>query len=336
MGRSAFKLIIERLNLQNSQMLFPAYICDIFYPIFKQYQIYPIFLEPDKETFKISLEQISKKITPGTKSILVNHTYGSPANIEKIRDIVGKEVVIIEDCAHSFGIAPSESSEAAFFSLYKSFPSCRGGLAILPKNKNNRPVLHQVKHKMPKTSFGLRDFISLLNSFSLFAYLFKRFGGEIAPLIPRKEKLTEPSQLNRVSLNLFLKFLEKFQETLPHRIELALHFQEELQKLDFEVQESQNNVFTYLSALVPSNLKDKRDKLVRELHNYGVFCTRIWHTPIVLNPMVQKEYNLNLADFPITTDIAKRVINFPLQNFYTRRDISNMVGILKKSLRILL
>ncbi len=35
MGRSAFKIIVEKLNLQNSEILFPAYICDIFNPILK-------------------------------------------------------------------------------------------------------------------------------------------------------------------------------------------------------------------------------------------------------------------------------------------------------------
>ena len=39
MGRSALKVIIEKLNLQNSEILLPAYICDIFPPILKNYNI---------------------------------------------------------------------------------------------------------------------------------------------------------------------------------------------------------------------------------------------------------------------------------------------------------
>ena len=66
MGRSAFKLIVENLNLRNSEILFPAYICDIFYAIFKQYDIKPIFLDVDLDTFHIKNEEIVKKITPET------------------------------------------------------------------------------------------------------------------------------------------------------------------------------------------------------------------------------------------------------------------------------
>ena len=148
----------------------------------------------------------------------------------------------------------------------------------------------------------------------------------------RKEKMVEPSNLNSVSLNFFSYFLEDFEENLKKRIDLALLFQKELTNLGFEVQESKNNVFCYLSALVPKNMKEKRDRLVQELRKENVFCTRIWHTPIILNEKVQKEYQINLAEFPNTIEAAKRIINFPLQDYYTERDIKVMVKTIKKTL----
>ena len=38
-GRSAFQIAIKELELENSEMLIPAYICDIFLPILKYYNI---------------------------------------------------------------------------------------------------------------------------------------------------------------------------------------------------------------------------------------------------------------------------------------------------------
>jgi len=123
---------------------------------------------------------------------------------------------------------------------------------------------------------------------------------------------------------------------------LALFFREELKKLGFEVQKSENHVFCYFSALTPQNLnRDKsrtkdlvRDKFVRELRKYGIFATRIWKDPIILNPQVQKEYNLNLREFPNTIEVAKRIVNFPLQNFYTKKDIEKMIRVIKQSLTL--
>ena len=328
MGRSAFKIIIEKLNLKNSQILFPAYICDIFYPILKRYKIQPIFLDIDLRTFNIREDQIRKKITPQTKAIFVCHTYGLPVDIQKIKEITGNQLSIIEDCAQSFGakyknIFVGNFGEAAFFSLYKQSPTFRGGLLVCPKDW---------EVKLSKTNFDFRDFISFLNSFSFFAFLFKMFGQDIAPKMIRKEKKSEPAEINKVSLNFFSHFLGNLANSLEKRINLALFFQEELKKLGFDVQESENNVFCYLSTLIPKSLEIKRDKFVKELRKYQIFSTRIWHTPIILNPEVQKEYQIRLKEFPNTIEAAKRIINFPLQNYYEKKDIEIMIKGIKRVL----
>lgn len=347
MGRSCFKIIIERLNLQDSQIILPAYICDIFYPILKKYNIKPIFADIDIRTFNIEPRQVRQKFSPDVKAILVSHTYGLPTDIKKIKGLFVEHQtshqklhfgtghapdlehpLIIEDCAHVFGAKLHNTfvgnlGDISFFSIYKQFPTLRGGLLVYPKDWDI---------ELPKTGFGFRDFISLLNCFPFFAFLFKKFGQGIAPKMLRKEKMIEPAGINSVSLNLFSDFLEYYKQSLRNRIELALFFQEELKKLGFEVQESENNVFCYFSALMPENIKGKRDELVERLRKEKVFCTRIWHTPIILNKEAQKEYQVNLNDFPSTVEAAGRIINFPLQNHYTESDIKKMVQLIKKVL----
>lgn len=319
MGRSAFKIIIEKFHLQNSEILFPAYICDIFYSIFKQYNIKPIFLDIDLSTFHIKPEEIAKKITPQTRAILICHTYGLPFDVGEIKD---RGLLIIEDCAHSFLTDTGNLGHASFFSLYKQFPALRGGMLVCPKD-------WQID--LPKTHFNFRDFISLLNYFSPFALFFKKFGSKIAPQLPRKEKSLEPAGINRVSLNLFSDFFEDTAKSLANRQKSALFLREELGKIGFKIQESKNNVFCYLSALVPENLIDKRNEIVKRLKQHMVFCTRIWHAPIILNQEVQKEYGLNLAEFPNTRQAAKRIINFPLQNYYTEKDVRKIIDAVKRA-----
>ena len=334
LGRTAMQIIIEKLNLKNSQMIVSAYTCDIFFEIFKKYNIQPIFLDIDLKTFNIKIEEIIKKITPKTKSILVCHTYGFPVDMKKIIFLAKRyNLKIIEDCAHSFGTKYKGKylgnfGHASLFSLYKIFPSFRGGMLVCPKNW---------KIDLQKTSFNFRDLISFLNCFPVFAFLFKSFGssvsGEIiAKKMLKKEKSAKLSEINRVSLNLFEYFLKKYNNKIEKRIELALFFQKELEKLGFKTQYPQDNSFGYFSALIPENLAQKRDKLVKELRKYKIFCTRIWHNPIILNPKVQREYNLNLVEFPNTIKIAKTIINFPLQNYFKRKDIKKIIDNLKYTL----
>jgi len=331
MGRSAFRIIVEKLNLKNSQMLLPAFICDIFYPILKEYNIEPIFLDVNLKTFNIKIEEISQKITPKTKAILISHTFGLPIDFERLYSTIRKtkyEILIIEDCAHSFGakyqnVPTGNFGAVSFFSLYKQFPIARGGFLVFPKNW---------EIDLPKTNFNFRDSFSLLNYFSPFAFLFKKFGKEIAPRVIRKEKSKEPLGINSVSLNLFSQFLEDFEKSLKKRIQLAKALQEELTSLGFEVQEKEGNVFCYFSALVPKEIREKRDIFVEELRKYNVFCTRIWRDPIILNENVQRDYNINLSDFPNTIEAAKRIVNFPLQNYFEEKDIKNIIFATKKVL----
>jgi dTDP-4-amino-4,6-dideoxygalactose transaminase len=331
MGRSAFRIIVKRLNLKNSQILLPAFICDIFYPILKEYNIEPIFLDIDLKTFHIKIEEIPQKITPKTKAILICHTFGLPIDFERLYFLLRTsnfQIPIIEDCAHSFfakykEIPVGNLGTVSFFSLYKQFPIVRGGLLVFPK---------EWKIELPKTKFNFRDFISLLNSFSPFALLFKKFGKEIAPKMIRKEKSKETMGINDVSLSLFSQFLEDFEKSLKNRIELGKFYQKELKSLGFEVQEGEGNVFCYLSALIPKEFTEKRDQFVVEMRKYNVFCTRIWKDPIILNKNVQRDYKINLANFPNTIEAAKRIINFPLQNYFEEKNIKKIISATKEVL----
>ncbi|OIO46248.1 MAG: hypothetical protein AUJ25_00360 [Parcubacteria group bacterium CG1_02_37_13] len=313
MGRSAFKIILDELNLKNCQIIMPSFICDIFLPILKAYHLSPIFIETNEKTFNFKENEIEQKITPQTKAILVSHTFGLACNLEKITQIAQRHnLKIIEDCSHSFGgeyqgKALGLFGDASFFSLYKLFPCLRGGMVILKK-----PLSQPLK----KTKFTLRDCFSLLNSFSFFSFIFKTFFQEQAKKHLRAEKSKTPATLNRVSFNLFafnfknkanlIKILEKRKKT-------ALELKGALEGLGFLCQPQENNSFTFLSCLCPIGLS--RDRLVLSLRKKGIFTTRIWKNPIKTQP-----------DLPLTLEISQRIINFPLQSFFQTKDTQRVIA----------
>jgi len=324
MGRSAFRLIIEKLELQNSQIIMPAYICNIFAPILKRYKIEPLFLDIDKNSFNLKPKNIREKITEKTKAVLVVHTYGKAAQIEEIRRITKeKEIYLIEDCAHSFGFKYKKKylgsfGDASFFSFYKLFPTLRGGMALISSHLDKKEI------ELKKTSFSLRDIFSLLNCFSFFSYFFKKFAGRTAEKNVRDEKLKEIGKMNRVSLNILNWQLKNWTEKLKRRKDWALDFIKEAEKLGFQFPNKNDNSFTFLSGLAPDNLN--RDNFVVKMRKFGVFPTRIWHFPIILN----KEFEDKKNDFPNTLRIAEKIINFPLQNFYKEKDKKKIIKRIKK------
>jgi len=299
-GRSAFQIAIKELKLENSQMLVPAYLCDIFLPIFKKYNIEPIYLDIDLKTFQSNISEMEEKITPRIKSILVCHTYGLVADLDKISAIARKHgLKIIEDCAHvPLPLSPRKFGDCAFFSFAKICPDISGGMLIseFPINA----VLPDYKFKPSDAIKFLRLFPSLANFSEIF----------------RKEQLSaeefhEPRKASKLSLKLSNAYLKDYKQQLEARIGLANYFQKKLAEIGFEVQNPENNTFTYISALVPQNAN--RDELFTKLRKQRIFCSRIWRKPIYLN-------------LPNTSEAAKRIINFPLQNWLEKNDIDKIIS----------
>jgi len=299
-GRSAFQLAINELKLDNSEMLVPAYICDIFSPIFEKYKIKPVYLDIDLKTFQPNFSEIERKITPQTKSILICHTYGLAVEMEMILNIAKRHnLKIIEDCAH---ILPSKIyGSYAFFSFAKICPNINGGMLV-----SRSQVKTEVSDYKPKLS----NIVKFLRLYPCLAKISEKFRKEQPTKNGGAEK---PKKASRLSLKFFDNYLKDYERKIYKKVELAKYFQKKLQEIGFETQKAENNTFTYLSALIPQN--SNRDELFNKLKNKGVFCLRIWRNPLFPN----------LSN---TSEAAKRIINFPLQVWFTKEDINKIIQVI--------
>jgi len=64
----------------------------------------PVFADIDSETFNVHPDEISKRVTPRTRAILVVHLYGLAADMDPIRDTARHHgIPVIEDNAQAIG-----------------------------------------------------------------------------------------------------------------------------------------------------------------------------------------------------------------------------------------
>lgn len=64
----------------------------------------PIYVDIDPQTLNINPQLIEQHINEKTKAIIVQHTFGIPADVHVIQSIVKKhQIFFIEDCAHALG-----------------------------------------------------------------------------------------------------------------------------------------------------------------------------------------------------------------------------------------
>ena len=64
----------------------------------------PVFVDIEAHSFNIDPQKIRAAITPRTRAILPVHLFGQPADMEEITALADEfELLVIEDCAQSFG-----------------------------------------------------------------------------------------------------------------------------------------------------------------------------------------------------------------------------------------
>jgi dTDP-4-amino-4,6-dideoxygalactose transaminase len=86
----------------------------------------PIFVDVDPNTFNIDLNQVNTVITNKTRAIIPVHIFGQAVNMPELCSLTkDKNIIIIEDCAQSFGAAINGKKTGTFglIGTYSFYPS---------------------------------------------------------------------------------------------------------------------------------------------------------------------------------------------------------------------
>ena len=155
-GRSAEYLILKALGIgEKDEVIIQALTCVAVPNSILWLGAKPIYADID-DSYNIDPKDLMKKITNKTRAIIVQHTFGIPANFHEIQKITQeKNIVLIEDCSHSLGAEYAGNSvgalgDVSFFSFGrdKVISSLFGGM-ILTSNKKLYEKLKLEKDKLP-------------------------------------------------------------------------------------------------------------------------------------------------------------------------------------------
>lgn len=138
-GRLALCAILEAMGIgEGDEVILPAFTCVAVANAVVAQGAKPVYVDIGKGTFNIDVAKIEKAISPRTRAVLAQHTFGQPCDIEAVLDIARqRDVMVIEDCAHAFGASLrgrklGTFADAAFGStdFTKVFSTSSGGFAL--------------------------------------------------------------------------------------------------------------------------------------------------------------------------------------------------------------
>ena len=103
----------------------------------------PVYVDIDKNSLNTTVDQLLSAISAKTRAIVIQHTFGNPADVETlVKSLKNKNIIIIEDCALSIGAKINNSLVGSFadasifsFELSKTISVGWGGILIVNNNE---------------------------------------------------------------------------------------------------------------------------------------------------------------------------------------------------------
>ena len=86
----------------------------------------PVFVDVHADSLCIDVEAVRRAITPKTRALIAVHLFGHPADVAALRSLCDdRGLVLIEDCAQSFGARLGERALGTFghYAAFSFFPS---------------------------------------------------------------------------------------------------------------------------------------------------------------------------------------------------------------------
>lgn len=293
-GTLALQLALRALDFDDGEIITTpfTYVATTSAILWEHYT--PVFVDIDPTTLNIDSSKIEQAITSKTKAIMPVHVFGNPCDVESIDKIAKKHnLKVIYDSAHAFGVKYKgksilEFGDISILSLHatKLFHTIEGG-AVYSSNKK---------------------FIDRVE-------LAKRFGHNGDTHI----QLGINAKANEFQSAMGLCNLKYIDQIIEKRKKKAKYYNNNLSNIVERPKISEKTEYNY--SYYPIILKNQKElqKVVKALSANDIFPRRYFYPSLNTLPYLKSKYS-----YPVSEDIAKRILCIPL---YDSLDDSTMINI---------
>lgn len=344
-GREAMNIALQALGVsQNDEVLVQAMTCSAVVAPILCLGAKPIYIDISKDTFGIDIEDLKKKISPKTKVLIVQHTFGKFVEMDMIQKVCKvSDIKIIEDCAHLFrsdikDTVVGKFSDLSIFSFAqdKAISSVTGGLLVV----NNAQYVEKVKAlygacsnpiereaKYPLSYLKLWNFAKEYYFTPLLPFQKRITIGKVAIMVSRwlgitKQQASEqlendiaPTKMGDIQYTLLERQLNKLDELNEHRRDILKVYDEK-----------SNDLLLRYPILVED------PGLVLSLLSQNRYLCGRWYNSIVFPIKNPEPVKYIQGSCPTAEYIVEHIINLPLDMDITESDAINIKGIVSKFL----
>ena len=346
-GRSAQYLILQALGVgRGDEVAVQAFTCTVVPNSTIWLGAKPLYIDID-QSYNMRPDDLEKKITEKTKAVVVQHTFGIPADVAAIKKIAQQNnIVLIEDCAHALGATyqnhPVGSlGDIAFFSFGrdKVLSSVFGGMILCsdPKLYDQIKALRE-RLAIPSQAWVVQQLLHPL-AFSLILPLYNFQIGKVILVLLQKLGLLSKAVYREEKLAQQPKI---FPQKMPGG--LAVLARHQLKKLDRFTQHRREIAQIYFDSLRNSGLQLAPDvsgaswlrfpiqhPQARDLYRYakrqGVLLGD-WYRGVVMPTADLSTVKYQKGSCPLAEKMSAAVINLPTHPTLTPKQAQQVVKII--------
>jgi len=351
-GRSSLISILRAMRIgRGDEVIVQAFTCSAAVNPIIYVGAKPIFVDIG-ENLNIDPELVKKKITGRTRAVMIQHTFGYPADVEEIAEICNERgIYLIEDCAHALGAKYDNEycgsfGDASFFSFGrdKVISSVYGGMVVV----NNDSLVKEIFEEQEETGYSsstwaLQQLLHpvLMNKLVLPLYDSKLGRGLLALMLnlnilskavtkPESHgKMPEyfPKRMPNGLAILAIRQFEKMQRMNEHRKMIAEIYSKKIKDID-----RIKSIFKYDPKKEPIFLKYpvwtvNPDKEIREMRKKDVYLNDGWRGKPVVPPQTSLEDVCYVASScPKAEELSKRILCLPTHINLSRDEAGMIMG----------
>ena len=246
----------------------------------------PVFVDIDRSTFNLNLEQVARSVGPKTKAIMPVHIFGCPVDMHALKAIADANgLAIIEDCAQATGADIKGRRVGSFgdtgcFSFYPTkVLGCYGdGGMITVRDASLADKLRKLRNH-----------------------------GASAPFM--HDSIGTNSRLDEIQASLLRLKLPRLEAAIASRIDIAEQYDAQLNGNNVVVPARDYNnrhVFNLYTIKV-----DNRDQLRQRLNDNKIGSSVCYPIPLHLQE-VYTSLGYKPGDLPVSEQLANEVISLPV------------------------
>lgn len=340
-GAASFYLILTVLKGMSDrrEVILPAYTASSLVVAIKKAGLVPVLCDISLSDFNADINDLLAKVNEKTLCVLAVHMFGIPwGSVRGLKERLGSNVFVVEDCAQSFGsrihgMMVGNFSDCAFYSFNrgKNLPLYKGGCMVTSNEEIAKAFQFQVDSLQPPSlKVQWEEGIKLSALYLAFRPFFYAL---LYPLIRVfKENLAFQDFDVRSMVPLQAAFgarlLKKSPEILEQRFFNALYLIDGLRRvkgLRLPVWSKESHpIFNRLPVLVEDPVR--LDRIQKDLEKSGIESSRFYLKP--LHHIFDLGYSPEA--FPQATFLAERLLTIPVHPFLERRDLRLILKILSK------